>query len=429
MSGIYGGLFAGVAAISAQSTAFAAISDNIANVNTTGYKETRVRFQTLVTESASDTQFAPGGVIARPFTDPEKQGQIQGTTSDTDLALVGEGFFVVNQTDGSEGEFFFTRAGSFNQDEDGNLVNTAGYYLQGWRTDTAGNVINATTQDLLTSLETVNLTGFSAIANPTTRVNIAANLPAASATGTTATTNVTIFDSLGTDHLLTVNWTKSAVANTWTYTVDLTNSNGNTNQVAAAQTIVFNGDGTLESVDGTAGATAATASTALTIPANFFSTGANASTPTVVWGTFDSSTGLGQFDDIYEATLLNQDGSGPSDLLQVDVNEDGLITGQFRNGESRALYQLALASVPAATQLRQETGNAYALSNDSGELVLGRPGTQGLGFVQSEALERSTVDISAEFTDLIVTQRAYSAATRVITTGDELLDEIIRVKR
>jgi flagellar hook protein FlgE len=217
MSGIYGGLFAGVAAISAQSTAFAAISDNIANVNTVGYKETRVRFQTLVTESASDSQFAPGGVIARPFTNPEKQGQIQGTTSDTDLALIGEGFFVVNQNDGSDGQFLFTRAGSFNQDEDGNLVNTAGYYLQGWRTDTSGNIVNSTTQDLLTSLETVNLTGFSSIANPTSRLNVAANLPAASATGTTATTNLTIFDSLGTDHLLTINWTKSAVANTWTY--------------------------------------------------------------------------------------------------------------------------------------------------------------------------------------------------------------------
>ena len=308
-------------------------------------------------------------------------------------------------------------------------MNTAGYYLQGWRTDTSGNIVNATTQDLLTSLETVNLTGFSAVANPTTRMNIAANLPAASATGTTATTNLTIFDSLGTDHLLTVNWTKSAVANTWTYTVDLTNSNGNTNQVSAGGTILFNGDGTLESVDGTAGASGASAFTALTIPANLFSTGANASAPNILWGTFDSSTGLGQFDDIYEATLLNQDGSGPSDLLQVDISDDGLVTGQFRNGESRALYQLALASVPAATELRQETGNAYALSNDSGELVLARPGTQGLGFVESEALERSTVDISAEFTDLIVTQRAYSAATRVITTGDELLDEIIRVKR
>lgn len=429
MSGIYGGLFAGVAAVSAQSTAFAAISDNIANVNTTGYKDTRVRFQTLVTESASDTQFAPGGVIARPFTNPEKQGQIQGTTSDTDLALIGEGFFVVNQNNSSSGEFLFTRAGSFNQDADGNLVNTAGYYLQGWRTDTNGNIVNSTTQDLLTSLETVNLSGFSSIANPTTTINFAANLPAASATGTTATTNLTIFDSLGTDHLLTVNWTKSAVANTWTYTVDVTNSNGNTNQILAGGSVVFNGDGTLNTVDGSTGTTAATALTNLTIPANVFSTGANAATPIVAWGTYDSSSGLGQFDDSYQATLLNQDGSGPSDLLQVDISSSGLITGQFRNGESRSLYQLSLASVPAATQLRQETGNAYALSNDSGELVLARPGTQGLGFVEAEALEQSTVDISNEFTDLIVTQRAYSAATRIITTGDELLDEIIRVKR
>jgi flagellar hook protein FlgE len=219
------------------------------------------------------------------------------------------------------------------------------------------------------------------------------------------------------------------VANTWSYTVDLTNSNGNTNNIAAASTVVFNGDGTLNTVDGSTGTTAATALTNLTIPANVFSTGANASAPTVIWGTYDSSSGLGQFDDIYQATLLNQDGSGPSDLLQVDIAQNGLITGQFRNGESRALYQLALGSVPASTELRQETGNAYALSNTSGEMVLAVPGTQGLGFVESEALEQSTVDISNEFTDLIVTQRAYSAATRIITTGDELLEEIIRVKR
>ncbi len=429
MSGIYGGLFTGVAAVDAQSTAFAAISDNIANVNTIGYKETRVRFQTLVTESASDTQFAPGGVLSRPFTDPQRQGQIQGTTSDTDLALIGEGFFVVNQNTGSDGLFLFTRAGSFNQDEDGNLVNTAGYYLQGWRTDTTGAIVNATTQDLLSSLETVNLEGFSAIANPTTELNIAANLPAASATSTTQTTNLTIFDSLGTDHLLTINWTKSAAANTWTYTIDVTNSNGNTNQIFTGGSVVFNGDGTLNTVDGSTGTSAATALTNLTISANIFSTGANASSPTVVWGTYDSSSGLGQFDDIYQATLLNQDGSGPSDLLQVDISQSGLVTGQFRNGDNRALYQLALGSVPASTELLQESGNAYALSNTSGELVLTPPGSQGLGFIESEALERSTVDISEEFTDLIVTQRAYSAATRIITTSDELLEEIIRVKR
>ena len=234
---IYGGMFSGVSALAAQSQAFGIISDNISNVNTIGYKDTTARFSTLVTESITSTRYSPGGVLARPFVNPEKQGLLQGTTSSTDLAIVGEGFFIVNENDdpvNNGGDYLLTRAGSFVQDEDGNLANSAGLYLQGWRTDSTGAITNAATQDQLSSLETINLAGFTSVSNPTTDAELAVNLPANATTGATETTNLTIYDSLGVDHLLTINWTKNAQANEWAYSVDVTNKAGTTTAAVVA---------------------------------------------------------------------------------------------------------------------------------------------------------------------------------------------------
>ena len=178
---IYGGMFSGVSALAAQSQAFGIISDNIANVNTIGYKDTTALFQTLVTESSSSSRYSHGGVLARPFVNPEKQGLLQGTTSNTDISLVGDGFFIVNENDDpltSGGEYLLTRAGSFTEDEEGNLVNAAGFFLQGWRTDSTGTIVNSNTKDQLSSLETVNLAGFTSVSNPSSTANLAVNLPA-----------------------------------------------------------------------------------------------------------------------------------------------------------------------------------------------------------------------------------------------------------
>lgn len=433
---IYGGMFSGVSALNAQSSAFGIISDNIANVNTVGYKDTSTRFETLVTQSASRTRYSPGGVLSRPFMNPEKQGLLQGTSSSTDIAVVGSGFFVVNGSSSPQidDQYLYTRAGSFVADADGNLVNTAGYYLQGWATDQDGVINNATTQDLLTSLDTVSLSGFSSIANETQNMTLAANLPASASIGASETTNLTIFDSLGVDHLFTINWTKLSL-NAWTYTIDLTNNGGNTNQLAPATgSIRFGTDGTLLQVDGVAGTTGATGTSNYSIGGlgsgtDFFSSGAATNTISIDWGIFGQSTGLSQFADDYNASLLNQDGSGPSALTEVEIDASGLVTAIFANGESRAIYQLAVATVPAPSEMDSASGNAFTASATSGDIVLSVPGSSGSGSIQSSALESSTVDLSAEFTDLIITQRAYSASTKLITTGDEMLDEIIRVKR
>ena len=430
---IYGGLYSGVSAIAAQSTALGIISDNIANVNTVGYKASSARFQTLVTEGQTATKYTPGGVIARPFSDPERQGLLLGSSSTTDLAITGNGFFVVNAEstpNPNQDEYLLTRAGSFVPDENGNLINTAGYYLQGWATDSQGVVTNATTQDLVSSLETVNIGGLNSTTAPTGNVSTTLNLPETAATGSTETTNLTIFDSLGVGHLLTVNWTANAAANTWDYTVDVTNPDGTVNTIAGASgQMIFNGNGQLQSVDGTAGAAGTAGTSTIPVLAADFGNGSNLSNIVINWGNFGSTSGLGQVSGDYQAVTLNQDGSGPSSLTGVDVDSEGFVTAQFANGETRIVYKLALAQVPAATQLKAHSGNTYSLSAGSGDLVLTEAGQLGAGLFESAALESSTVDLAEEFTDLIITQRSYSAATRIITTGDELLDEIIRVKR
>ncbi|MEQ8813735.1 MAG: flagellar hook protein FlgE [Thalassobaculum sp.] len=435
---IYGGMFSGVSALAAQSQAFGIISDNIANVNTVGYKDTTARFQTLVTESIANTRYSPGGVLARPFVNPEKQGLLQGTTSQTDLALVGDGFFVVNVNDdpvNNGGDYLLTRAGSFTEDEEGNLVNNAGFFLQGWRTDSSGNIVNATTKDQLSSLETVNLAGFTSVSNPTTTANLAANLPANATTSSTQTTNLTIYDSLGIDHLLTINWTKSAAANVWDYSIDVTNNAGTNTAGIVTGTLGFDpADGTIQSIDGASPANGTLAQTTVAIngtttaPDEFVS-GADDSSIVINWGTVGQSNGMSQLSGQYEATLLNQNGSSPSTLIAVEVDNEGIVTARFENGDTRPIYKLAIGTVPASTELRSENGNAYSLSSGSGDLLLTEAGLQGAGLIESSALESSTVDLSDEFADLIITQRAYSAATRLITTGDELLSEIINVKR
>lgn len=435
---INSGLFAGVAAVAAQSTAFAVISDNIANVNTVGYKETDARFRTLVTRSPSTTSFTAGGVVASPLSDPQQQGLLQGTTSSTDISIDGNGFFITNEAEvpGANDEFFLTRAGSFVANENGRLTNTAGYFLQGYLTDTSGNIVNNTTRDLLSSLETINLAQFGQIANPTTSSTINVNLPSNATLGAVQTTNITVFDSEGNDYLLRLGFDRDA-ANSWLYSAVLADPAGIIPSITLAAgapiNMDFNADGTLNVVGAVTGATGAPALSTLSFGAARilaeYGRGVNNLTITVNFGTFDQPTGTTQFDSDFAPSLLNQDGSAPSALTSVSIADDGLLTAQFANGQARSIYRLPVGTIPSPTQLEAVSGNAYRVTATSGDVVLNIPQTGSAGRIQASSLENSTVDIAEEFTDLIITQRAYSAATKIITTGDELLDEIIRVKR
>jgi flagellar hook protein FlgE len=214
---LYGALSAGVSGLNAQSNDLALISDNIANLNTVGYKGSFGQFSTLVTQQSLPNSYAAGGVNFNRISQFDHQGILQSSGSPTDVAVAGNGFFVVNTTTAptSSDQFLFTRAGSFRTDNLGNLQNTAGLFLQGWPTDPTGAPLTTNTS-VLSNLQTVNVAGVSGSATPTSTVHLGINLPASAANGESHTTNVEVFDSLGVNHDVAFTWTKNSV-NQWNF--------------------------------------------------------------------------------------------------------------------------------------------------------------------------------------------------------------------
>ncbi|MGE4562051.1 MAG: flagellar hook-basal body complex protein, partial [Rhodospirillales bacterium] len=222
---LFGALTSGVSGLTAQSSAMGAISDNITNVSTIGYKNTRVDFQTLVTAQTSATLYSAGGVQSSPRQDTGVQGLLKSTDSQTDLSMSGSGFFVVNGASQPSvaNEFLFTRSGSFFQDADGFLRNNAGFYLQAWPTDALGEVIpsneslSVPNQNVISTdyLESVNLNRVGGTATATSQLSIGANLPSNDAAGTTHRTDVQFFDTLGNANSMSIQYIKSTVDNQW----------------------------------------------------------------------------------------------------------------------------------------------------------------------------------------------------------------------
>ncbi|HEX9647712.1 MAG TPA: flagellar hook protein FlgE [Alphaproteobacteria bacterium] len=442
---LYGALFAGVSGLNAQTQSMAMISDNIANLNTIGYKRVTARFATLVTNSGSLATHSPAGVRSTPFYTINQQGQISTTNSDTDVAISGNGFMVVNtETDGS-GAARYTRAGSFTPDSLGNLRNSSGYYLQGWALDANGNLPAASAD--LSSLTTVNIGQFSGTASATSTVGIGTNLDAGQtifggayavndmAAGTVTPhffRNFVVFDSLGASHELTVAYLKTGI-NTWAVevyaAVPAEVTAGAT--ALASGNIVFNGDATLDADNaGTTIGTVDPITSALETPTSItWTNGASASTIDIDWGTNDLADGVSQFFSNYNVSFLNQNGASVGLLNGVSIDEDGFVVASFTNGQTRSAYKLPISTFADPTSLRTEEGNAYSETNRSGNFNLREAGLGGAGNFVPSALESSNVDIAREFTELIITQRAYSANTRVITTADEMLDELIRLRR
>ena len=227
---LYGALFSGVSGLVAQSSAMGAISDNITNVSTVGYKSTEVHFQTLVTKQTSGTFYSAGGVQSKPRQSTDVQGLLQASTSQTDIAVSGDGFFVVNSspTPGISDEYLYTRSGAFYQDDQGYLKNTQGHYLQGWPTDASGTIVTAnkdltvTNKNIISTdyMETINLNRVGGTAAATSTVAVGANLPVGTDAGDTHKTDVQFFDSLGQSNNVSINYVKTATGNQWDVGID-----------------------------------------------------------------------------------------------------------------------------------------------------------------------------------------------------------------
>lgn len=440
---LFGSLYTGVTGLAAQSRSMSMISDNVANVNTTAYKLAEAQFTSMVAREAGARTYRPGGVTAQAFYTIGSQGLIQSRNSSTDVAIVGQGFFVVNEAVDGTRQQLYARAGEFSTDEFGNLRMPSGFYLQGWRLGEDGEILD------VNQLETVNVQIASGIALPTTEVAIGANLDAdqaafigAYAAGDMAaflatgvgvephfTRTVQIFDSLGRGHDLTFAFLKDPAANVWNVEVVADSADVETGThpdgLIASGTVTFAGNGTL----------AANGLTPIVAGANGVSIewnaadGADPSDVVIDLGTIGSTDGLAQFASATSVAYVSQNGAEVGTLNAVSIDEDGFVIGSFTNGEQRRLYRLALATFPNPAGLDPRSGNVYAATVSSGEFILRSPGEGGAGRLAPSSLESSNVDLADEFTKMIITQRAYSANARVITTTDDMLDELIRLRR
>ncbi|MCX7760794.1 MAG: flagellar hook protein FlgE [Hydrogenothermaceae bacterium] len=388
------------------------ISDNIANVNTVGFKAERVTFEDLVARSLTTfgnntpkNMEIGGGSFVAVTTKDFSQGSFQTTNIPTDLALDGEGFFMVKD---NQGVTYYTRAGQFRLDANGDLVNVDGMKLQGWKLDNNGNMVGA--------LGNINIP-YSVDPKGTTKINMAepTNLDSRSQVITAtfdpndSTTfnyvnSMTVYDSLGNPHTLSLYFQKSA-ANTWNVYAYV--DNDLTNQVGSG-TLTFNSDGTYASGS----------------PINLSITLTNgAATPLAITVDFTKTKQVAS-DFIFYAS---QDGYAKGDLLGVAVAEDGTIKGMYSNGSVQNIARLGVATFKDKEMLVRKGNNLYLPNTQAFTPVITPGGV--LSKVRSGFLELSNVDISREFINLIIAQRAYQANARVITTDDQILQEAMNIKR
>lgn len=445
---LFGSLFSGVTGLNAQSQSMSMISDNISNVSTTAYKGATADFSTLVTTSGSTAKFSPGGVLSSTNYDITRQGLIEGSTSPTDIALVGDGFFVVSDIPEDNGDQLYTRAGSFKADFLGNLRNSAGFYLKGWPLDQNDEIID------VNQLETVNIRLVNGLATATTRIEMGANLDAtqdphtgAYAAGDMAdhfqssgvsgvrphfSRSIQVFDSLGSPHNINIAYLKDPLTLTWNVELYAEVSEveiaDHPNGLLAAGEIVFNGDGSLATDNVVPLYPVAIAGQPVGV--NWLDTDGPAdSLFDLDLGNIGEADGLSQFAAAYNVIFTNQNGSEVGQLDGVSVDAEGYVNASFSNGEQQRLYKLPIATFFNPLALAPETGNVYSETNFSGAFNLQETGQGGAGTISPGALEAANVDLADEFTKMIVTQRAYSANARVISTTDEMLDELIRISR
>lgn len=447
----FAALASGVSGLRAFTEGIGIISDNIVNVNTVGYKESRNRFSTLVTETQSVTRYSPGGVSSKAQTLVSQQGLLSTTSSQTDLGVDGQGFFIVRKAptaNSPDGTIQFTRAGNFTPDAEGFLKNTADNFLLGFPIDVQGNI--PTNIGDLGTLVPINVSGLTGTAEATTRAGLRINLD----NGVPANTGVvnpgdlgngivpsdfqqtiSIFDAQGTPQALTISAAKTGNN---LYRFEITAQDNTAINTAATPPglvlsgdIVFNPDGSIASF-----APAFPAGPAINPPNGVpirptadltFANGTGTETITFNLGTAGDKDGLAQFNGVSTLVSTSVNGAAFGNVIGTSVSTDGVVTALFDNGLSRNVFQLPVATFPNPDGLTRLQGNAYGVSDSSGSFAVVLPGTGGAGTIAPSTLESSTVDLATEFADLIVTQRSFSASTRIISAADEILEELVRL--
>jgi flagellar hook protein FlgE len=387
-------LYSGISGLRSHQQMLDVTGNNIANVNTVGFKASSTVFQdtlSQMTQGAGGPQTGIGGtnpaqiglgVQVAGVSTNFAQGSAQATGKATDLMISGDGFFVTRLGN----DTVYTRAGAFDFDADGRLVTADGKIVQGYPATNGVVNENGALSDIVLPLDAA------APAVRTTTAGVTGNLPSETAVGTTITRDATVYDASGAKHTMSLAYTRTAAG--W--------------DVAAS-----NGQG-------------ASATSSLTFGANGALTGGGTVT---VGGIAVDMTQLTGFASLNTASIASQNGSAAGSMQGYSIAKDGTVVGTFSNGASLAIGRIALATFANPAGLEKTGASGYRATGNSGNASVGAPGSPGVGQLASGTLEMSNVDLSQEFTNLIVAQRGFQANARIITTSDEVLQELTNLKR
>ena len=437
---LLGAMNSAISGLSAQSHAFGNISDNVANSQTSGFKRVDNSFISLLTTSSLTTN-EPGAVVARPDYVNSVQGTITQTENPLGMAIAGQGFFSVSQQIGTVAgtptfnpQLYYSRAGDFQLNKTGYMINSAGLFLNGWPIDATTGEPN---QNSLQPIQ-VSQTVFNPVY--TSEVVLSANLPATPAidtatVGSPLTSSIDVYDSLGTVHSVGLSWVKTA-GDTWT--VSISAADATTTDLGSA-TVTFgavSGNTVSEGTIGLLGDATGTITTSayaentaavLSFTAVF---GTVSQTIDLNLGNFGQTGGVTQFaGSAYNLRGLTQNGVPPGSFSGVTMQPNGNVIVNYDNGQIRTIAQVPLVTFNNPDALQRQNGQAFTGTLESGTPLATQAGTNGAGTLVTSSLEGSNVDIASEFSKLIVAQRAYSANTRVVTTADDMLQQTIDMKR
>jgi flagellar hook protein FlgE len=418
-----GSFSAGLSGLNANSTYLSVVGNNLANINTIGYKASAVSFADLVSQTVGGTSINPMqvglGVVTGAISPVFSQGSIENSREATNVAIQGAGFFMVESSQGNA----YTRAGNFSFDSTGALVTPDGWRVQGY------TEVNPATGEIVTTGQPTDivippgvLRAPTATTSARTLVNLDANA-VIDAANPEYTTSVQIYDALGSPHVLTVNFDRTA-AGAWTYTVtvpavDVTGT-------AGAPITLLTGNMTF---DGTGVMTAPAADITIPGPATW----ANGATPNdITWDIFpppSNTPSITSYASPSDTSSITQNGSAAGQIDNISINGLGEIVATFGAGQTVNVGQLAMANFNNPKGLVKMGSNRFGESQAAGLPSVGIAGSGGRGTIIGSALESSNVDIAQEFTQMILAQRGYQANSRSITVADEILVETLQLKR
>ena len=425
---LLGSLNAAVGGLNAQSAALSSISDNVANSQTIAFKGTNTAFVDYITQSSANSH-SPGAVVARPRYTNSQQGSVVQVSNPTSLAVAGAGYFTVQRPTG-EATFnpqpYYTRVGDFEPNSAGFLVNSAGYALNGWtERDATGTQFNT---NVVRPIQ-INKAPSPPVA--TSNIDLAANLPSGTAPGASYTSPIQVYDGGGNPRDVTLTWSNpQATAAGATWDLNITSAGSTTPLLAAAPLTVTFGNlpadaGTIKSI--TAGGTPISAAQNPGDPAtiNLAADYGFGSQPiTLAMGNFGQPNGVTQFaGSNYEVTTQNPNGAPKGNYSSTNVRPTGDVVINYDNGQSVTVARVPLVNFNNPNALQQQDGQAFTETRDSGEANSFTAGAGGTGTLVVGAQESSNVDIAAQFTQMIVAQRAYTANTKVVSTANSMLQD------